>query len=170
MRLLAVLTALLASFMPLVAMEDADSLRRALMAREMAMNAPGTAAAGFDLELADGTRATLGDFLGRPLLLVLFDADCPTCAERLEQLPRLVPAGLRVLAVYAEPDDALRAAAFAEVPPQFTAALDRTGVYADDLYSPEFTPGIYLIDAAGVVVARGDDPAEMRAAMLEIAE
>ncbi len=165
--LLAIIIALLGCALPAAA-EDADSLRAAIMAREMAMNAPGTPAADFDLELPDGTACSLSAMRGEPMLLVLFDADCPTCAAVLRDLAATVPPGLRVLAVYAEPDDALRARALAEVPAGFAAAFDRTGVYGADLYSPEFVPGIYLLDAAGIVGARGSTAAPLAGEMHKI--
>ncbi|MDE6109214.1 MAG: redoxin domain-containing protein [Muribaculaceae bacterium] len=170
MRGLAAIIIALLCCLHVAAAEDADSLRAALMAREMAMNAPGAEAADFGIELADGRVSALSAWRGAPVLLVLFDADCSTCAAVLRELPAVVPEGLAALAVYAEPDDALRAAALAEVPAGFTAGFDLTGVYGEDLYSPEFLPGIYLIDAAGIVTARGDDAGEMAVALRKIAE
>lgn len=158
MRRLALLFALLLAAVALRAQSAAaDSLRVAYMAAEMAMNAPGTPAADFAMRLADGSDARLADFRGEPLLLVLFDADCPDCRRALEALPALVPAGMRVLAVYAEGDPSMWAAAQAEIPDGFIAAFDTEGVYASGLYTPEFTPGIYLLDAEGIVQDRGSD-------------
>lgn len=158
MRRFALLLALLLAAAGLHARDaEADSLRAAYMAAEMALNSPGTPAADFAMRLADGSDARLSDFRGTPLLLVLFDADCPDCRHALEALPALVPAGMRVLAVYAEGDPSMWAAAQAEVPDGFTVAFDLDGVYSSGLYSPEFTPGIYLLDAQGIVLERGAD-------------
>lgn len=94
-----------ACFMPSVAQTvDADSLRAALMAEEMAMNAPGRMAADFRLMLADGAESRLSHFRGAPLLLVLFDPDCDDCLRALDKLPEKVPHGMAVLAVYADGD------------------------------------------------------------------
>ena len=136
---------------------EADSLRAAYMASEMALNAPGTPAADFAMCLPDGSDTRLGAFRGTPLLLVLFDADCSDCRAALEALPALVPQGMRVLAVYAEGDPSLWAAAQAEVPDGFTVAFDIDGVYTSGLYTPELTPGIYVLDAEGIVQERGSN-------------
>ena len=136
---------------------EADSLRAAYMAAEMALDAPGTPAADFAMCLPDGSDTRLGEFRGAPLLLVLFDADCPDCRHALEALPELVPQGMRVLAVYAEGDPSLWAAAEAEVPDGFIVAFDIDGVYPSGLYSPEFSPGIYVLDAEGIVQERGSE-------------
>ncbi|MBJ2184041.1 MAG: redoxin domain-containing protein [Muribaculaceae bacterium] len=142
-------------------MADADSVRAAFMAEELAMNAPGMPAADFSIEMADGTRTTLAAFRGKPLLLVLFDADCDDCRRELELLGGAVPPTLAVLAVYAEGEAEMRARALAEVPDGWMAAFDIDGVYSAGLYSPEFTPGIYLLDSRGCVVARGSKASEM---------
>lgn len=147
-----------ACFMPSVAQTvDADSLRAALMAEEMAMNAPGRMAADFRLMLADGAESRLSHFRGAPLLLVLFDPDCDDCLRALDKLPEKVPHGMAVLAVYADGDMSVWPRALVAVPQDWTAALDLDGVYSSGMYSPEFTPGIYLLDAEGRVIARGAD-------------
>ncbi len=145
----------------------ADSLRAAAMAEEMAMNAPGTQAADFAMRLADGSEVSLRGFRGAPLLLVLFDPDCGHCAQALAELPAVLPRELPVLAVYADGDAALWPRAMAAVPDGWTAALDTEGVYAGGLYSPEFSPGLYLLDSAGCVVARGSSAADIRAALID---
>lgn len=134
----------------------ADSLRAAALAEELAMNAPGSMAADFGMELAGGGSARLSDFRGEPLLLVLFDPDCDHCMQVVAGLAERVPAGLRVLAVYADGDEALRPRAVALAPEGWTVAFDDDGVYSSGLYSPEFVPGIYLLDADGLVQARGE--------------
>ena len=108
---------------------EADSLRAAYMAAEMALDAPATPPA----------------------------AHTPECRHALEALPELVPQGMRVLAVYAEGDPSLWAAAEAEVPDGFIVAFDIDGVYTSGLYSPEFSPGIYVLDAEGIVQERGSE-------------
>ena len=132
-------------------------LRAALMAEEMAMNAPGRMAADFRIMLADGAESRLSHFRGVPLLLVLFDPDCDDCLRALAELPEKVPHGMAVLAVYADGDMSVWPRALAAVPQGWTAAIDLDGVYSSGMYSPEFTPGIYLLDAEGRVIARGAD-------------
>jgi len=136
---------------------DADSLRSALMAEEMAMNAPGTPAADFSMQLADGSVVRLSDMLGRTCLLVLFDPECDSCREAIAMLRGQLPDRLPVIAVYAEGDRGVWPQAMSAVPDGWLAALDVDGVYSAGLYSPEFSPGIYLLDPSGIVLARGSD-------------
>lgn len=137
---------------------EADSLRRAYMAREMALNAPGTPAADFAMRTPDGSTARLSDRRGAPLLLVLFDPECDDCRRALLALAAVRPDGLPALAVFAEGDEELWPRAQAEVPEGWDVALDTDGVYSLGIYSPEFTPGIYLLDADGRVLARSSSP------------
>lgn len=146
---------------------DADSVRAALMAEELAMNAPGTPATDFAMELPDGSTARLSDFRGEAMLLVFFDPGCDDCMHAVAELALAAPAGLRVLAVYAEGDESVRAQAVAAVPGQWTVAFDTDGVYGAGLYSPEFIPGLYLLDSDGTVQARSSDAAEITALLLK---
>lgn len=140
---------------------EADSLRRAYLAREMALNAPGTPAADFAMLTPDGSTARLSDRRGAPLLLVLFDPECDDCRRALLALAAVRPDGLPALAVFAEGDEELWPRAQAEVPEGWDVALDTDGVYSLGIYSPEFTPGIYLLDADGRVLARSSSPEDI---------
>lgn len=140
---------------------DADSMRAAYMAREMALNAPGTPAADAMLELADASRCRLSDFRGQRLLLVLFDPECDDCHQALTALADALPAGLTALALYAEGERELWPAAQAAVPEGFTAAFDPDGVYSLGTFTPELTPGIYLIAPDGTVEARSGSAADI---------
>lgn len=137
---------------------EADSIRKAYIEREMALNAPGTPAADFAMLMADGSTARLSDRRGAPLLLVLFDPECDDCRRALLALAAVRPDGLPALAVFAEGDEELWPRAQAEVPEGWDVALDTDGVYSLGIYSPEFTPGIYLLDADGRVIARSSSP------------
>ncbi|MDE6270346.1 MAG: peroxiredoxin family protein [Muribaculaceae bacterium] len=134
---------------------QADSLRAAYMARELALNAPGKEAADFSMLMPDGSERRLQDFRGAPLLLVMFDCECDECLHALKALSEAKPAGLAALAVYAEGEEDLWPTAISVAPDGWQVGFDPEGVYSLGIYTPEFTPGVYLLDASGQVTARG---------------
>ena len=135
-----------------------DEIRAEAMAEELAMNAPGTLAADFGMRLPDGASVRLSDFRGHPVLLILFDPDCDHCREVLDGLDATVPEHIDLLAVYADGEESLWPRAMEFATERRTLALDTTGVYTEGLYTPEFIPGLYLLDSEGIVIARSDSP------------
>lgn len=140
---------------------EADSIRAAIMEQEMALNAPGSPAADFGMTMPDGTTHRLSEWRGKPLLLVLFDPECDDCLHALRTLAESKPDTLPALAVYAEGDESVWPRAMAAAPEGWAVAFDADGVYSMGIYSPEFTPGIYLLDSDGRVVSRTSSPSQL---------
>ena len=66
--------------------DDASGIRNRELAKELLKNIPGTQAADFGIELANGATTTLRQVGGIPMLLLIYDPDCHTCHEAMEAL------------------------------------------------------------------------------------
>lgn len=118
----------------------------------------GQAAPELQLYSIGGVAPTrLGQFRGRPVLLVLFVGDCPACEEvvpRVERLHReFGRRGLVVLGVSADADPAEREAFVRRLGITFIVLQDPGGGAIRRGYGTSRLPELYLIDRAGTVRA-----------------
>jgi peroxiredoxin len=114
---------------------------------------PGTAAPDFHLSSVTGEEVSLGDYRGRPLLLVFSDPDCGPCNElapKLDQEYRRVRE-IQVLMISRGSLDANKAKV-REHGLTFPVALQRRWEVSQ-AYGMFATPIAFLIDKAGVIEA-----------------
>jgi len=124
------------------------------------------------VERPDGTRATLSDQRGRPVLVHFWATWCPPC---IEELPGLIEAGRRlegqglvVLAVSMDDSwPSVRAFFHGEVPREVVRAVDPE---ASHQYDVSALPDTYLVSASGRLLTRygGARPWRSRAAMTHL--
>jgi peroxiredoxin Q/BCP len=97
---------------------------------------PGQQAPSFTAETVDGGTVTLGQFEGKPLLLMFFRyASCPMCNLRLHdfarEYPRLQERGLQAVAFFHSPVEQIRAHAGKRAYPFPLAADSQLRVYRE---------------------------------------
>lgn len=142
-------------------------LQRLKTQREAVLkNRVGTRAADFAFETLSGRRMRLSEFArGRRTLLLFYDPDCAHCMEVMAELASSEPlrtavesGGTAVLAVYAgagnDTDRALWRREAVRIPSSWTVGYDDGTVYGRDLYVLRGMPALYLLDAAGIVLAK----------------
>lgn len=140
--------------------------QRLKMRREAVLkNRVGTRAADFAFETLSGRRMRLSEFArGRRTLLLFYDPDCAHCMEVMAGLASSKPlrtavesGGTAVLAVYAgvgnDGRELWRCTA-SKIPSSWTVGYDNGTVYGRDLYVLRNMPALYLLDAAGIVIAK----------------
>jgi len=130
-------------------------------------NRPGTPAADFAYSDRSGRRRTLRQTaLGCELLLVFYDPDCEHCAEILAGLKddgllrrRVREGRLSVLAVYADGDRQAWERTLRDLPAEWEAGFDLTGVQEHGLYVLRAMPTLYWLDGDRRVAVK-DMPVE----------
>ena len=118
--------------------------------------APGTRAVDFALPALDGRTLSLADFRGRSLLLVFGSASCAPCRTLIPDLnafARERAAELQALFLCrGSEDEAQRFARELDVQVSLAAHPDEK---LPDAYKARVTPFAFLIDAEGIVRAKG---------------
>lgn len=153
-------------------LRDYEKLRLKAQREAMQKNRVGTRAADFAFETLGGERIRLSDFAaGQPLLLFFYDPECAHCMEvvaelsAMEPLQRAVAAGdMAVLAVYAgwgSRDRELWHRTADKIPASWTAGYDNGTIFTQDLYVLRNMPALYLLDAAGRVMAKDTTAARL---------
>jgi peroxiredoxin len=112
-----------------------------------------------DLELpsvgSDGVKTKLSNFRGRPVLLVMYMANCHACEEDAGALERLhreyLRKGLIVLGVAVDADPQTRRDFIRRHETTFIVMEDPGGRAVREAYGSWKMPEAYLIDATGVV-------------------
>lgn len=118
----------------------------------IALNAPGTPATDFTMELADGSTPTLSAVRGSaPLLLFFYDPDCRSCQSVQRRLADLPQDAVRVLAVSVEAPHSRWEQTRGALPQWWIRAYDLDDVQAEGQYVFRGLPSIYLIGADGRV-------------------
>jgi thiol-disulfide isomerase/thioredoxin len=129
-----------------------------------------TAVKDFPFQDLKGTSRTLQEFRGRVVLLEFWAPWCVPCRKGFPWLDslqqRLGPAGLQVIAVTLETDDAAVSSFLSDHPVGFLVGRDRSGSSAD-LYEVAAMPTTIVLDKAGREVARFEGGAESQHAPLE---
>lgn len=129
----------------------------------MSRNNPGSKAEDFIYFLPDGTRSSLRctPVEGNCLLLVFYDPECPSCHEvmdammKSERLAQAVASRkLTVLAVYTEGDEEVWKSTLVGMPAGWIVGTDRLCVQDKALYDLKAMPSLYLLDGAGIVMAK----------------
>lgn len=149
-----------------------EKLRLEAQREAMQKNRVGMRAADFAFETLGGERIRLSDFAaGQPLLLFFYDPECAHCMEvvaelsAMEPLRRAVAAGdMAVLAVYAgwgSRDRELWHRTADKIPASWTVGYDNGTIFTQDLYVLRNMPALYLLDAAGRVVAKDTTAARL---------
>ena len=107
----------------------------------------------FEVELTDCRVVSSGDYLGEPLLLILFSAKCPDCKNLLDDVQQLVDSGATMPTVLAIGRDATcddivaYAAAHGYTMPMAPDA--RRDVFS--LFATTYVPRTYLVGRDGRV-------------------
>ena len=141
--------------------DDASGIRNRELAKELLKNIPGTQAADFGIELANGATTTLRQVGGIPMLLLIYDPDCHTCHEAMEALANdadiqkaIADGKIAILAVAAETDRELWLTVKDTLPQGWISAFDTEGITEAELYYLPEVPGLYLLDGDQRVLAR----------------
>lgn len=164
-RLIVVLQSELRSEASDVAMRSraADRLKLALA------NRPGTVAKDFEMLLTDGSSTTLHELTAPLILLFLGDPSCHACGktaswlQRQEAFTGAVRSGrLMVVAVAVTPSEAEWRSRLAELPAEWTAALDKWNYISDGLsYDLRALPTLCLLDSGHRVVLKDPRPEQL---------
>ena len=137
-------------------------------------NNPGDRATDFTYYLPDGTRRTLAATPAKNdrLLLVLYDPECESCHEVLQQmaadasLAAAVQSGqLSVLAVYTEGNEEAWRKALPDMPECWTVGTDREAVKTGALYDLKAMPSLYLLDGSKTVLLKDAAYEKIRATL-----
>lgn len=141
--------------------DDASGIRNRELAKELLKNIPGTQAADFGIELANGATTTLRQVGGIPMLLLIYDPDCHTCHEAMEALANdadiqnaIADGKIAILAVAAETDRELWLTVKDTLPEGWISAFDAEGITEAELYYLPEVPGLYLLDGDQRVLDR----------------
>ncbi len=141
--------------------DDASGIRNRELAKELLKNIPGTQAADFGIELANGATTTLRQVGGIPMLLLIYDPDCHTCHEAMEALANdadiqkaISDGKIAILAVAAETDRELWVTVKDTLPQGWISAFDAEGITETELYYLPEVPGLYLLDGDQRVLDR----------------
>ena len=141
--------------------DDASGIRNRELAKELLKNIPGTQAADFGIELANGATTTLRQVGGIPMLLLIYDPDCHTCHEAMEALANdadiqkaIADGKIAILAVAAETDRELWLTVKDTLPQGWISAFDTEGITEAELYYLPEVPGLYLLDGDQRVLDR----------------
>lgn len=122
---------------------------------------PGEPAPTYRARLLDGSRVSEAAFAGRRVAYVFLSPNCESCAGTLTQLARFVPAaGAAGTEVVVVTDTGTRQTAtwLAEaggIAAPVVTAPTRTSAFIPSYDGPAFFPYFVLVDAAGLVRARG---------------
>lgn len=125
--------------------------------RETAMkNMPGTPAPDIELTLPDGSKASLLDDSGRPVILMFYEPDCPVCHAALDALRRSPAVGtsVRLFAVYLPEASGTKPwkQTAAEYPSTWQIGIDADRrIDSQQSYVVRAIPTFYLIDGDGTV-------------------
>lgn len=125
--------------------------------RETAMkNMPGTPAPDIELTLPDGSKASLLDGSGRPVILMFYEPDCPVCHAALDALRRSPAVGtaVRLFAVYIPEASGAKPwkQTAAEYPSTWQIGIDADRrIDSQQSYTVRAIPTFYLIDGDGTV-------------------
>ena len=141
--------------------DDASGIRNRELAKELLKNIPGTQAADFGIELANGATTTLRQVGGIPMLLLIYDPDCHTGHEAMEALANdadiqkaIADGKIAILAVAAETDRELWLTVKDTLPQGWISAFDTEGITEAELYYLPEVPGLYLLDGDQRVLDR----------------
>lgn len=118
------------------------------------VNARDSIAADFRFATPEASENRLHTFApGEPLLLLFYNPDCSHCRQVIDQLRKMqnLP---RVLAVCIETPAKRWESTRSDLPNNWVAAFDRSGVIENDIYSIRSMPSIYLLDADRRVVLK----------------
>ena len=109
------------------------------------VNARGAVATDFRFATAEASENRLLTFAqGEPLLMLLYNPDCDHCRQVIKELSAME--GLpQVLAVCIEAPAKRWEATRGQLPAEWTAAYDRSGIMENDLYIIRQLPSIYLL-------------------------
>lgn len=117
-------------------------------------NRPGSIAADFVFEQADGTTNSLHQWVKQTTLLVLYSADCGHCAEvltKLKQHDELAAAveqgAMNVLAVCIDDNRELWRSQTGTLPKQWGVGYDGGSIMDADSYELSDLPAIYVLDS-----------------------
>lgn len=124
-------------------------------------NRKGTIATNFSFTTREGKHMKLSQFQAPYLVLVFYDPECPHCSDILDMLyqnPRLQQAisegKAKVLAVYTEGNRKLWEEKKAEMPAEWTVAIDESKIVERCLYDISAMPMVYLLDQDKRVVIK----------------
>ncbi|MCR4918225.1 MAG: DUF5106 domain-containing protein [Prevotella sp.] len=130
------------------------------MLRLTSLNAVGSKAAAFNCETADGRQLNTDSIEG-PMLLFCYDPCCESCQNQMFRLKYCSPLNLAInegrltmLAVYTGDDEALWRQTAANMPQQWTIAIDRTGIGDNLLYDLTEMPVMVLTDSRRTVLLK----------------
>lgn len=109
----------------------------------------------------DGTPWSSAELAGRPAVIDVWATYCKPCRRSFPQLDRLAadPA-ISVVGISVDEDDAAVAAFLAEVPASFTIVRDRALAIGEPPLGITRLPTVLVVDAAGRVRWRKDEPTE----------
>ncbi len=112
-------------------------------------NRRGEKATDFNYTTREGVSRSLYDTPVDSLLLVIFfDPECPHCMETMESAYAITrEKNIPVLAVYTEGKEDVWGAMKDTLPPEWTVAIDCSGILANTLYDLIAMPTMYLLDA-----------------------
>lgn len=140
---------------------DVEKVRPMAQIEEMAKNAAGTKAADAEVELPDGSAASLLSLLGKEgdTLVLFYDPDCDHCEEVISSLREggMTESASRILAVCVEGDRDTWIDKIQEMPADWTHAYATPTLGADadeEIYVLRMMPTAYLISPEGIVVKK----------------
>ncbi|MBD3670784.1 MAG: TlpA family protein disulfide reductase [Gammaproteobacteria bacterium] len=109
------------------------------------------------LQTLDGTKVSLSELRGRPVLVNFWATTCPGCVKEMPHLAELYeelsPQGLEIIgiAMYYDPPNQVAALSEARQIP-YTIALDIDGAAAQAFGNVRLTPTSYLMSPEGRIV------------------
>lgn len=110
--------------------------------------------------LVDGTAWSSAALAGDVAVIDVWATYCAPCKKSFPQLNALAADGVAVVGLSVDEDDAAVAAFLTEIPAQFTIARDRTLTVQEPPLAITKLPTVLVVDAAGRVRLRLEEPAE----------
>ena len=151
-------------------LSETERIRPAYRLEMARKNRPGTKAADFTYTDREGSRRTLHSTRAKRLLLLFYDPACYHCSQILDELSTSPIIGslienreLSVLAVYPEDDRSLWDDTKADLPQEWTVAIDESRIVERELYAFPAMPVIYLLDGKKTVLLKDPSPMQLEA-------
>lgn len=130
-------------------------------------NRPGTKAADFMFETAEGEQKSLYSLSSaNQTILVFYDPDCNHCMETFDSLREMqLPSHVAVVAIDAEEDRLMWEAAKNALPKEWVNGYSLSPIYDEDIYVIQTSPTIYLLDHDKTVLLKDTNLAEISNAL-----
>lgn len=133
--------------------DDYIRMRADFLLERVLKNRPGTKAADFQYITRDNKKRNLWSVQAEELLLIFYDPECQHCMEIISQImrdsdisDRLNSGKLKILAIYTEGNESVWKANKNQLPANWIAGKDISGIVDNELYDLKAMPMLYLLD------------------------